>query len=97
MIRARPRHPRPIDTFLAVNITIPYKQLKTDLSWKKALTCRTGRPYTPEKADDAKNAGRQPVVTLGLHQWLISAAPPTPAARQTGPVCLGVDQMVYSK
>jgi hypothetical protein len=31
MIRARPRHPRSIDTFLAVNTLIPYTQLKTDL------------------------------------------------------------------
>jgi hypothetical protein len=64
MIRARPRHPRSIDTFLAVNTLIPYTQLKTDLSWKKAPTRRIGRklPYTPEKADDAKNAGHQPCV-----------------------------------
>jgi hypothetical protein len=36
--------------------------LKTDLSWKKNayLPLRQEIPYTPEKTDDAKNAGRRP-------------------------------------
>jgi hypothetical protein len=40
MIRARPRHPRSIETFLAVNTLIPYTQLKTDLG---NSTARVGK------------------------------------------------------